>query len=334
VTVVNGDGGNAHLQKTLSIFDVLAACFYDFFESGANQWERDGEWAIAALPGGERAMTDSPAGTYNNAIPPALTTTTTITSQPFDLDGCSQPLLTFRHDYVIASIEGSQDVAQVEISEDDGVTWMALGSYTGGGIFGNQVLRGPDEDGAEWTEVNWRTAELGLAAYSGTVRLRFALEVDRDISDKGWVLDEVMVITGAVRTTDLQLDLSREGNDEVLAGEAITYSVIITNAGPDALDSLVSGLYPAEAVASVESSATCWADEAVLCHFDELTGTQNITMVLRTSRVYSGVLTTTAAISGTYPYLTETNLSNNRRSIQVQVIGPAGAVYLPLILKN
>ena len=49
----------------------------------------------------------------------------------------------------------------------------------------------------EWTEVSWKDVEIDLSTYTGTVRLRFSLEVDQDVSDKGWVLDDVMVKSGS-----------------------------------------------------------------------------------------------------------------------------------------
>ncbi len=339
----NQPGGPA-ASPTPGIFALYdppppAACFYDFFESGASKWERGGEWDIAILPSGERALTDSPAGTYNNAIPPALTCTTHVTSAPFSLAGCPLPLLTFRHDYVIASLDMSQDMARVEISTDDGATWTALESYTGGGIFGNQVplpLLAPlDQEAPEWTEVNWRTAEIGLSSFTGMVRLRFSLEVDQDVSDKGWVIDDVIVATGAVRTTDLQINLAHEGSDELLAGDSITYTLAITNVGPGTVDALVTGLFPTSAVTSVKSSAPCWAGDTVLCSFDDLTRTQTVTMVLTTSPFYAGALSTRATITATYPYAVDTDPSNNQSSDDV-VVRRKGLIFrfLPLILRN
>jgi hypothetical protein len=77
-------------------------------------------------------MTDSPLGTYNNAIPPALTTTTAVTPSVFSLISCTHPVLVFNHDYVIDNRPPSQDVGLVEISADDGMTWTELVSYSGG----------------------------------------------------------------------------------------------------------------------------------------------------------------------------------------------------------
>jgi hypothetical protein len=192
VRVVNGDGGVA-VGGSFALYDPAEACFYDFFESGASRWQRGGEWDIITLPSGEQAITDSPTGNYNSATPPAPTLTTAITSIPFSLANCAEPVLTFRHAYVLAKVGASQDVGRVEISTDGGATWAALASYTGGGVYGSGVQ---EVNSTEWTNVTWQDIEISLNSYTGTVRLRFSLEVDQTISDKGWVLDDVIVKSG------------------------------------------------------------------------------------------------------------------------------------------
>jgi hypothetical protein len=178
---------------TFALYDPAEACFYDFFESGAGQWELSGDWGIAILPGGERAMTDSPEGNYDSAISPVITRTTAITSQAFSLLSCSDPVLAFRHDYVIAQGTGHQDVGRVEISTDDGASWTELTSYSGGGVFG---LGMQEVESPEWAGVDWKEVEIDLSVYTATVRLRLSLEVDGNVSDKGWVLDDLMVKSG------------------------------------------------------------------------------------------------------------------------------------------
>jgi hypothetical protein len=192
--VVNGDGGQAFAPGTLSMFESLApgVCFYDRFASGPNQWLRSGDWEIGILPDGERAMTDSPAGNYDSAITPTLTYSTWITSEAFRLDACAYPLLTFRHDYVIDNRAPSQDVGRVQLSTDDGATWTQLVSYSGG-IPGLEAGAVP---APEWAEVEWKAVEIDLGAYTGTLRLRFGLEVDQVGADKGWVIDDVLVKSG------------------------------------------------------------------------------------------------------------------------------------------
>jgi hypothetical protein len=198
----NNQPGGPAVSPTPGIFalyDPADACFYDFFESGASQWQRDGAWDIVTIvPGGERAMTDSPGGPYKSAGDYGeglVTYTTAITSVPINLTGCfSNPVLTFRHDYVLAQFDTSQDVARVEISTNDGLTWTELIAYTGGGIYG---LGTQDVESSEWAGVTWQDVELSLNDYTGPVRLRFSLTVDQPGSDKGWIFDNVMINSGS-----------------------------------------------------------------------------------------------------------------------------------------
>ncbi len=183
-----------------ALYDPAQACFYDFFQSGLGKWQRDGSWDVVTLPGGEWALTDSPAGPYWSAGDYGggfVTYTTFITSQSFSLDACPSPVLHFRHDYVIAAGDGHRDVGSVEISADGGVTWEPLVSYSGGGVFGDwQWGTARDAVSSGWVDVDWHDVAVDLSPYSGTVRLRFGLEVDRAVSDKGWIIDDVRVKSG------------------------------------------------------------------------------------------------------------------------------------------
>ncbi|CAG0931280.1 hypothetical protein TFLX_02063 [Thermoflexales bacterium] len=172
-----------------ALYDPAAACFYDFFESGSSKWQRSGTWNIITLPKGNQALTDSPGNSYGVTVSPTLSATTSNTSAAFSLNGCSHPILTFRHDYVIDNRPPSQDGGRVEISTDNGVTWRELARYAGGLRTSlSKVLVD-----SEWADVQWKDVEIDLSAYTGTVRLRFTLEVDRVGADRGWVLDQVMV---------------------------------------------------------------------------------------------------------------------------------------------
>jgi hypothetical protein len=192
VTNKNQPGAGASPPGSFALFDPALACFYDFFESGPSQWQTSGDWGIVILPTGQRAMTDSPLGTYDNAITPTLTLTTAVTSVAFSLNDCSNPVLTFRHDHAIIQEGNSQDVGRVEISTDDGATWTELSRY------GDSLLDLGTQDVAspEWTAIDWQAVQLSLRAYTGTVRLRFSLAVDQVGADKGWVFDDVLVQSG------------------------------------------------------------------------------------------------------------------------------------------
>jgi hypothetical protein len=193
---LNEPGGPAvsPAPGTFALYSPLVgARFYDYFESGAGKWDLDGDWAVTVLPDGEWAVTDSPAGNYDNAIPGEGILTTTITSQPFSLTGCVSPTLTFRHDHVIAKLGSSQDWGRVEISTDNGATWDVLATYSGGGLYDDLEQRADEPESKEWIDIVWKPVEIDLSEYTGTVRLRFVLEVDETVSDKGWVIDDVVI---------------------------------------------------------------------------------------------------------------------------------------------
>jgi hypothetical protein len=213
VVVENGDGGVAQSAKPFALYRYSSARFYDYFESGSSRWERSGDWEIVVLPGGEEAMTDSPDWGYKNAIPPEDHRLTAITSIPFNLDGVVSPTLRFRHEYVFARAgeHGEhEDVGRVELSTDDGATWEVLASYRGGGPF-DPSAQLQEEESEEWTDVVWEDVAIDLSEYSGTVRLRFSMDVDQAASDKGWVIDNVEVAsaTGAGGTQTVYLPLMR-----------------------------------------------------------------------------------------------------------------------------
>jgi hypothetical protein len=50
-------------------------------------------------------------------------------------------------------------------------------------------------ESSEWTNPNWQAVELNLADYAGaeSVRLRFSLTVDDAVSDKGWIIDDLII---------------------------------------------------------------------------------------------------------------------------------------------
>jgi hypothetical protein len=187
---------NAASSNTLpfAVYRPYFGCFYDFFSSGASRWEVAGNWGIVTvpLPDGSVAMTDSPDGSYDNAIPPAANTTTSITTGPINMTLCL-PELRMRHAYVLARVGDSQDIARVEISTDGKQTWHTLASYTGGGIYGEAPLAPQDIGPLEWLGVVWQEEQIDLSGYTGLVHLRFSLTVDEYIADKGWVIDQVII---------------------------------------------------------------------------------------------------------------------------------------------
>ncbi len=190
--LTNAGGLSVTLDSAFALYATQPeVCFFDDFASGWRKWTRTGEWDIVAV-GGQEAATDSPGASYLNAEP-GLTRITSITSQDFALPADSEPVLTFRHDYVIAKGSGHQDWGTVEISFDSGVTWLPLTSYTGGSGY-SVSLTTLDE----WSQISWKSvtinlAQSGMPTNATSARLRFNLVVDAMGSDKGWIVDDVSV---------------------------------------------------------------------------------------------------------------------------------------------
>ena len=241
IELANQPGAAVSNAKSFALFDPSTACFYDFFESGVSKWDLNGDWNIAILSSGERALSDSPAayknaGDYGSGL--ISHTTTITTSEEFSLLDCANPHLTFRHDYVIAELNGSQDVGRVEISEDNGATWETLTAYSGGGIYGLDI------EVTEWDNVNWQAVNVDLSAYTGTVRLRLSLQVDASASDKGWILDNLLVQSGPAQIVDLSVT-KQASLETPAAGQAISYTITVENKGTvSATNSIVSDTLP------------------------------------------------------------------------------------------
>jgi FG-GAP-like repeat/FG-GAP repeat/IPT/TIG domain len=210
VHVINGDGGRAVAPKKFALYEQDNACFTDHFTSGSGQWTRGGDWNITTLPGGQHAMTDSPQGSYAQASGPSKRLVTSITSQPISLEHCGQAVLRFRHDYVLANTSTSQDLGLIDISRDGGSTWTRLATYSGDLSAGTRTkAHAPSlsTTEAEWADNSLREVQIDLHFYSGTVLLRFSLDVDDRLADKGWVIDDVIVADNGSEGSQLYLPL-------------------------------------------------------------------------------------------------------------------------------
>ncbi len=202
--LVNAGGMTGTLPNAFAFYTTppTDTCFFDDFQSGLWKWTALGEWGIVTLTSGEEAVTDSPNYPYPSAED-GETLTTTITSQPFDLTTCVNPVLSFQHDYELVV----HDWITLEISTDDGATWQPLTGYTGQEV---QSLAAVALD-EEWRPVHWQTtslnlAEGGIAPNATAARLRFTLVADDFASAKGWIIDEVGIESSGVVTPAPQVN--------------------------------------------------------------------------------------------------------------------------------
>ncbi len=142
------------------------------------------KWAAttASYHSPPNSYTDSPSGNYypNSTIAMTLT-------NPIDLTGISNPILTF---YTKYDIEKNWDYGQVKISTNNGVTWVPLqGRYTNPGSGSFQPTGQPVYDG---TQTNWVKEEISLSQYiSSQVKIRFELRSDVAVQKDGWYVDDI-----------------------------------------------------------------------------------------------------------------------------------------------
>ncbi|MEM7132272.1 MAG: FG-GAP-like repeat-containing protein [Chloroflexota bacterium] len=242
----NQPGGSAAslTPGTFALYDPAQACFYDFFESGLGHWQAEGDWNIVIMPDGNRAMTDSPSGPYKNAEDYGVGVsnfTTYLTSNPFSLDSCPSPVLSFNHDYALATVGIEQDFGRVEISADAGVSWTGLLTITDGVNDVNSASL-YDQPSTEWANGHWRNVQIDLSEYADTVQLRFSLEVNDDsISSKGWVIDDLLVTDIQNLSCQLYGAFDRDGDSQLFRIRPEISSIgllgdVANNAGIRAMD--------------------------------------------------------------------------------------------------
>jgi hypothetical protein len=115
-------------------------------------------------------------------------------SPPYALAGTST--VEFWH---WVDLESGYDGGVLEISDDDGATWIDLGPYvTQGGydrsLSGTNPIAG--RDGWTGTFDEWRYTSADLSSWAGqSVRLRWRLTCDGSVARNGWWVDDVVVHT-------------------------------------------------------------------------------------------------------------------------------------------
>ncbi|NWF50368.1 MAG: immune inhibitor A [Ignavibacteriaceae bacterium] len=175
-------------------------------------------WTVTATPSNPKweetnssfysppnSYTDSKTGNYvSNA-----TVRMTLTS-PIDLSSYQHPRLHFATRF---DIESNYDYGQVEISTNNGSTWIPLqGNYTQPGT---GTFQPPGEPVYDGTIANWVQEEIDLTGFTtNQVKLRFELKTDNSINKDGWYVDDIKVVVFGFIPVELSSFRSEtEGND-------------------------------------------------------------------------------------------------------------------------
>lgn len=130
------------------------------------------------------SYTDSKNQNYKNNA----TVTMTLTN-PLNIIGYTNPRLRFWTRY---DIESNWDYGQVQVSTNNGSTWIALeGQYTEPGEGSFQPPGEPVYDGSKST---WVKEDIRLANYlSNQFKIRFRLRTDGGVTRDGWYVDDIGV---------------------------------------------------------------------------------------------------------------------------------------------
>lgn len=192
-------------NDTLSlIVGVPTFVFSDTTNNPATLWTITGtpaavpKWAVTTTSyhSSPNSFTESPDGNYN-----ASSTVTMTLSNSLNLVGITNPRLTF---YTKYDIENGWDYGQVEISTNNGSTWIPLqGQYTNPGTGNAQPNGEPLYDGIRG---EWVREEISLAVYvSNQFKIRFELKSDASIEQDGWYVDDIGILYYSIPNTPLEL---------------------------------------------------------------------------------------------------------------------------------
>jgi hypothetical protein len=162
-------------------------------------------WTITASPSNPKweatystfysdptSFTDSKNGNYSNNA-----TVTMTLADAIDISGYTNPRLTFRTKF---NIESNWDYGQVDVSTNNGSSWIPLeGEYTEPGTGSFQPTGEPLYDGVV---SNWVRENISLSSYlSSNFKVRFQLRTDGGVRTDGWYIDDIGILIYTIPTS-------------------------------------------------------------------------------------------------------------------------------------
>ena len=190
---VYGDGSNEVERPSLEP-TLLSYPFSDDMESGGGNFLAEKPWTVTTetAHGGTRSWSDSPDSNYAN---------NSSTSLVFRVDlpggGAVMPELTFWHRY---GFETNVDWGYVDVSTDNGATWMPTYYVTG-------------------SNGDWQKARVDLTPFRGQVLyLRFRVSSNSSNRADGWHIDDIAL--GETGTTVLAFPFLDDFNDSAFTHDS------------------------------------------------------------------------------------------------------------------
>ncbi len=228
---------------------------------------------------------------------------------------------------------GPQAVDAVLTDTFVNATFLAVFTATGSGAACSSTPSGPlnctisNLTNTQVITLVLNTSASAFGAITNTAQITFSPAITAVDPNPGNNLSLPVTTTVRFPTTDLQLGKARLGSGAVVAGNAITYTLTLTNAGPDTVDAVVTDTFPGAAATSVisaSSPAALCSNTAgqVVCSFTTFTNSATITLTLNSAATYSGTLANTAKISPTSPNAIESNPTDNQDTVSATVRFP------------
>ncbi len=175
------DTNTVYKQDMFILVGTGNTVLLDSAENGFTNWTTNGTWAPTTLQAHTptHSFTDSPAGNYGNNADNSMTLT-------IPLNASNRPVyfLEFWHRY---ATEAGYDFCRVEVSNDNGVTWQSVKTYSG-------------------TLSTWTLQSFDISAFannSANVKVRFRLTSDANTNADGWYVDDIKITNFSSTTTGI-----------------------------------------------------------------------------------------------------------------------------------
>ncbi len=153
-----------------------------------NNWTSTSGWNItsAKYVSPPTSFTDSPGGSYSNNVTSSLKYNSQI-----DLTDVLGATLEFDTQW---DIETDWDYGQIQISTNNGTTWISLqGLYTNPGVGSFQPNGEPLYDG---TQLSWVHETIDISNYvDQNITIRFYFRSDGYVTADGWYVDNIKITT-------------------------------------------------------------------------------------------------------------------------------------------
>lgn len=162
----------------------------DNAEADFSNWTSNLSWGITSSQSYSptHSFTDSPAGQYTDNTNNSMTLVNAI-----NISSSPVVKISFYHKY---STEQGFDFCNFEVSDALDTLWQTVKSYTG--------------SLSAWTPESFNLTEY--AAGSSLIKIRFRLSSDEIVSDDGWYLDDIKIITYNEGPVGIPADIQTAGS--------------------------------------------------------------------------------------------------------------------------